>query len=177
MYFVFLVTGLSLGIGTLIIWIGIPVLLAVLAASWGLAFIERMLAEVLLREDLPPMSREEDADQSAWERLKTHLGYRVTWTSFVYLFLKFPLATIFFVITVTLVATSVAMLVMPFTYKLMNYPDWWGIWQIDSLGEALIATVLALVVVGPISLHITNFLARVSGAFARVMLGRTESGD
>lgn len=176
-YFVFLVTGLSVGIGTLIIWIGIPVLLAVLAASWGLAFIERMLAEVLLREDLPPRSREEDADQSAWERLKTHLGYSVTWTSLVYLFLKFPLATIFFVITVTLVATSVAMLVMPFTYKLMNYPDWWGIWQIDSLGEALIATVLALVVVGPISLHITNFLARVSGAFARVMLGRTESGD
>jgi hypothetical protein len=176
-YFVFLVTGLSLGIGTLIIWIGIPILLAVLAASWGLAFFERMLAEVLLREDIPPMSREEDADQSAWERLKTHLGNRVTWTSLVYLFLKFPVATIFFVIAVTLIATSVAMLVMPFTYKLMNYPDWWGIWQIDSLGEALIATVLALVVVGPISLHITNFLARVSGAFARVMLGRTESGD
>jgi hypothetical protein len=30
------------------------------------------------------------------------------------------------------------------------------------------------VVVGPISLHITNFLAWVSGTFARVMLGRLE---
>ena len=172
-YFVFLVTGLSVGIGTLIIWIGVPVLLAVFAASWGLAMFERMLAEVLLREDIPPMSREEDADKSAWERLKAHLANRVTWTSLVYLFLKFPVATLFFTIAVALIATTVAMLIMPFTYKVMNYPSWWGVWQIDTLGEALITTVLALVIVGPISLHITNFLARVSGAFARVMLGRT----
>ena len=32
-YFVFLVTGISVGIGTAIIWIGIPILLAVFAAS------------------------------------------------------------------------------------------------------------------------------------------------
>jgi hypothetical protein len=175
-YFVFLVTGFSLGIGTLIIWIGIPILLAVFAASWGLAIFERMLAETLLREDIPPMSREEEADKSSWERLKAHLANRVTWTSLVYLFLKFPVATIFFSIAVSLLATSVAMLIMPFTYQFVNYPFWWGVWQIDTLGEALIMTALALVVVGPISLHITNFLTRVSGSFARVMLGSTESG-
>ena len=174
-YFVFLVTGLSVGIGTLIIWIGVPILLAVFAASWGLAMFERMLAEVLLREDMPPMSREEEAERSAWERLKAHLGNRVTWTSLVYLFLKFPLATIFFSVAVALIATSVGMIIAPFIYKLWDYPTWWGVWQVDTLGEALIATVLGLVIVGPISLHITNLLAKVSGAFARVMLGRSES--
>lgn len=173
-YFVFLVTGISVGIGTAIIWIGIPILLAVFAASWGLAMFERMLAKVLLREDIAPMSRQEDAEQSAWQRLKAHLGNRVTWTSLVYLFLKFPIALLFFVIAVTVVATSVGMLIAPSIYKLWDYPTWWGVWQIDTLGESLILTALALVIVGPISLHVTNFLAWVSGTFARVMLGRLE---
>ena len=174
-YFVFLVTGISVGIGTAIIWIGVPILLAVFAASWGLAMFERMLAEVLLREDIPPMSRHEDAERSAWERLKAHLTNRVTWTSLVYLFLKFPIATLFFTIAVAVVATALGMIIAPFIYKLWDYPSWWGVWKIDTLGEALIATALGLVIAGPISLHITNFLAWVSGTFARVMLGRLES--
>ena len=80
-YFTFLVTGLSLGIGLLIVWIGVPILLAVLAASWGVAIFERMLAISLLQEDVPPMSREEEVGKSAWERLKAHLANRVTWSS------------------------------------------------------------------------------------------------
>ena len=76
--------------------------------------------------------------------------------------LKFPVATIFFVIAVTVIATSVGMLIAPLLYQVWDYPSWWGLWQIDTLGEALISTALALVVVGPISLHITNFLASVS---------------
>jgi hypothetical protein len=177
LYFTILVTGVSLGLGLLLLaCLGIPILLLVLAVSWGLAIFERWLAILLLREDVPSMSPEEDGEKPAGERVLAHLKNRVTWTSLLYLFVKFPVATIFFVIAVTLVATSLAMLIMPFTYKFMNYPYWWGVWQIDTLGEALIATLLALVIVGPISLHITNFLARVSGAFARVLLGRTEGG-
>jgi hypothetical protein len=86
--------------------------------------------------------------------------------------LKFPVATIFFVIAFTLVVTSLALLISPLLYRWWAYPSWWGYWQVDTLGESLIATALALVVVGPISLHIVNFLALVSGALARVMLGR-----
>ena len=174
-YLAFLVTGLSVGIGTLIVGIGIPILLAVFAACWGLALFERMLATVLLREDIPPMAREEVAERSAWQRLKAHLANRVTWTGLLYLLLKFLVATIFFAIAVAVVATAVAMLIAPFTYKYMNYPPWWGVWQIDTLGKALILTALALVVVGPISLHITNLLAKASGSMARVMLGRSQS--
>jgi hypothetical protein len=174
-YLVFLVTGLSVGLGTLVVGIGIPILLAVFAAYWGLATFERMLATVLLQEDIPPMSREEETERGAWQRLEAHLANRVTWTSVLYLLLKFLVATIFFVIAVVVVATAVGMLIAPFIYKYMNYPSWWGVWQIDTLGEALILTALALVIVGPISLHITNFLARVSGAMARAMLGRSQS--
>ena len=174
-FFTFLVTGLSVGIGTVIVWVGIPILLAVLAASWGLAIFERTLAISMLREDVPPMSRDGKATRGAWERLKAHLRNPVTWTSMLHPILKLPIATLFFSIAVSLVATSLGMLIAPFIYNLWDYPSWWGFWLIDTVGEALILTALALVVVGPVSLHITNFMARVSGAFARVMLGRSES--
>ncbi|MEE8442664.1 MAG: sensor domain-containing protein, partial [Dehalococcoidia bacterium] len=35
-YFVFLVTGISVGFGLLIIWVGVPILVLVLAGSWVL---------------------------------------------------------------------------------------------------------------------------------------------
>jgi hypothetical protein len=182
-YFVFLVTGLSLGFGTLIIWVGIPILLALFAASWGLAMFERTLAMLLLREDIPPMAREEDASkedaskedvsQSAWERVKAHLGNRVTWTSLIYLILKFPVATTFFVFTVTVLSLAVGLLITPLIYRFWDYPSGYTFWKVDTLGEALILAALSLLFVGPIALHIVNFLARLSGAFARVSLGKT----
>ncbi len=52
-YFVFLVTGISLGFGLAIIWLGIPILALVLAASWVLYQFERLLAIHLLKEGAP----------------------------------------------------------------------------------------------------------------------------
>jgi hypothetical protein len=122
-YFTFLVTGLSLGLGTVIIWIGIPILLAVFAASWGLAAFERMLAMLLLREEIPPMSPVKHTSESAWEKVKAHLGNRVTWTGLLYLILKFPVATFFFVVAVTLLATTIGMLITPFLYQVWTFPS------------------------------------------------------
>ena len=151
--------------------------MAVFAASWGLAAFERMLAMLLLREDIPPMSPTEDKSQSAWERVKAHLGNRITWTGLLYLILKFPLATLFFTIAVALLATTIFMLITPFLYSVWTFPSWWSFWQVDTFGESLIMVALALVLVGPISLHIVNFMAFLSGAFARAMLGKSEEGQ
>ncbi len=90
-YFVFLVTGLSLGFGLLIIWIGIPILLLMLVAWWGLTAFERQLAILLLHVDISPMSLESAKGQGIWERLKAHLSNPITWKGLVYLFAKFPL--------------------------------------------------------------------------------------
>jgi uncharacterized membrane protein len=118
---------------------------------------ERLLAELLLRLDMPPMSRKEnDAGTSAWKLVKAHMRNRVTWTSPLDLALKFPVTAIFFVIAVTLIAASVAMLIAPITYQSWDYAtsrDVW--WQIDSLWEALIVSILAVFVVGLISLYVT----------------------
>src|SRR5215831_7417710 len=56
-YFLFLITGLSIGASLLLVWIGIPVLFLMAAAWWGLGAFERELAMLWLQLDIPPMGR------------------------------------------------------------------------------------------------------------------------
>lgn len=185
-YFVFLVTGLSLGFGLLIIWVGVPVLALVLAGSWVFCRFEQETANLLLKLDIPkfrssltvdPLSGSE-ATLSATERLftrtwrqtKAHLSSRLTWTGMLYLFLKFPMGIASFVIVVTLVSVAVALLGAPFYYWVDDGIDF-GIWQVDELPEALLLT-LAGIPATFIALHLINGAAYVSGRLARVMLGK-----
>ena len=55
-YFVFVVVGLSLGLGTLIIWIGAFILLGVFLAVRGFTAFERKLASSLLQTTIPSRS-------------------------------------------------------------------------------------------------------------------------
>jgi signal transduction histidine kinase len=52
--FVVAVTGFSLGAGTLVVWVGLPVLAATLWAARGLAVVERRGTERVTRRALPP---------------------------------------------------------------------------------------------------------------------------
>ena len=45
-YFVFLITGLSLGAGLLVIFVGVPILIGVLFACQGLGAFERLMAGI-----------------------------------------------------------------------------------------------------------------------------------
>ena len=106
LYFVFLIVGLSLGFGLLILWIGVPVLALVMAGSWLFAAMERQLAIHLLGAKVPPMSPQ-SASSSApagnlWRRLTAVLANPVTWKGMGYLAIKFPLGLATFVVAVTL---------------------------------------------------------------------------
>ena len=115
-YFIFLVTGLSLGFSLLVLaLVGIPILLFVLAGSWAAAAFERELAIRLLNEDIPPMASEDLSERRLWPRLKAHLRNPVTWTGMVYLFAKFPIGVITFSLMVVLVYVSLGFITAPIT--------------------------------------------------------------
>jgi hypothetical protein len=173
-YFAFLVAGLSLGIGLTMIWIGIPILLLMFAAWWSLAAFERRLTIRLLHIDIPPMSGERVSEQGVWAWFNLRLRNPVTWKSLLYLLLKFPLGVASFVFSVACIAVSGALLTAPLTYPYHVLRI--GLWQISTLGEALIAVVLGAVV-GLVSLHLMNKLACVWGRFAVQMLGVTPEAD
>lgn len=177
-YFIFLVVGLALGFGLLIIWVGLLILLFVFGGWWIFATFERQLAIWLLHEDIPPMQPQPSSEQELvkkglWDQLVAYLTNPVTWTSLFYLFIKFPLGILSFVVSVSLLAFSAVFITAPLTFWFVQ-PEISFInnlvWRIDTFGEALLAFIIGIPLI-LISLHILNGLAWISGRFARLMLG------
>ena len=171
-YFVFLVTGLSLGLGLFITLLGIPVLVGVLAAAYGLGDFERTLTNLLLDQDTPPAHRLE-VPGGLWPKIKALVGSSETWKRIWYLFIEFFFGTFSFVL-VTVTASMFALIISPFAFE----RSWWldgfdwldNVWVIDTLGEAIIVAVVA-VLIGFVLLHVLNGVAKVWGEFAKAMLG------
>ena len=181
-YFVFLVTGISVGAGLIIIWIGVPILALVLAGSWAMCEFKRILAVSLLKQDIPRTIRGRSTvtdDQKlssvdrlfigTWRRFKSHLTDRLIWTGMLYLFIKFPVGIATFTIAVTLVTVTASQLGAPLYYWVGDGIEL-GFWQVDALWEALILTLVGIPLAF-ISLHLMNGEAFLSGRLARVMLG------
>ncbi len=170
-YFVFLVTGLSLGFGLIITLVGIPILLLVISGSWVLCRFERQVAITLLNEDIP-LSVSPPASGGLWSRVKVLLKDRVTWTGVLYLFLKFPLGIVTFTIAVTLIAVTVGFLAAP-TYMWTCDSIVWGSWSFDPFPWSWILTIIGIPMVF-ISLHLMNAIAVVFGRMTRAMLEKLQ---
>ncbi len=178
-YFVFLVTGIALGGGTLIIWIGVPVLVFTLEMWWQFALFERWMAMHWLGVEIAPLTYPVSQQMSLWRRAQSRLTNVMTWKTLAYLLLKFPQGILSFVLPITLLSLTlvialvglvVALLTAPFvllytllfgntTFNVSRYLLW------GCLGFGLVF----------LSFSLLNGLAYVSGQFARVMLGMSES--
>lgn len=170
-YFIFLLTGLALGFGLTIIWIGLPILAVVLAASWGMAALERRLAILLLGAEVPPMTAPATGQpQDFWKRVQEFLGNPVTWKGLGFLFLKFPLGIMSFVLTLTLLAVPAAFLFAPIAWGFDDVYYNIPFWNVDTFGETLILAAFGLVGL-LVSLNILNGMGRVWRELAEVMLG------
>jgi signal transduction histidine kinase len=98
--FVVVVTGLSVGVGLLVIWVGVAVLAATLVAARGFATIERNWLPAVLGRPVPePAYRRPEG--SAARRLITPLRDPQTWLDALHAIVRFPLAIFSFVVTVT----------------------------------------------------------------------------
>ncbi|WP_167848793.1 sensor domain-containing protein [Methanolobus halotolerans] len=173
-YFVFLVTGLSLGFSLVAIWVGFPILILIFLAWWEIASFERQLAIWLLGVDISPMSHGPDPDSDLLGKGINRLKNPVTWKSLLYLFLKFPTGIMSLIVTVILISLSMSMVLSPLLYRFHTISL--GTFQADSLGGSLVIAVLGIPV-GLISLHLMNLLARIAGHLAVLMLGNSQNKD
>ena len=170
-YFTFLSTALSVGLGTLIIGIGVPILLVTMVAWWGCAIFERELTIWWLGVDIRPLVPPPVAGLSFWKRLQAYLSNQATWTTLVYLVVKFPLGLLSFTLAVGGLALTGRLLASPLPYVIDSYlagTPWVGV-----PFETYLLTALGLAT-GLGTLYLVNGLAWLSGHFARLMLG---SGD
>jgi hypothetical protein len=175
-YFVFLTSGLSLGISLSIVWVGIPILLLVGAGWWVLASFERLLAVHLLKEDMHEMSHPANEGAGIRARFMKHFTSPAAWSSLLYLLLKFPLGIATFAILAALVCLTLGFLTLPFTYELLSevqvgmfFGPGLPAWRIDSLADALLGALIGLML-WPVTLHVANGLAWVHAKLAGLML-------
>ncbi len=171
-YFTFLSIGLTLGLGTLITLLGLPVLLLTLWGGWWLAAMERRLAMGLLGAEVPPMGPTPFRSGQGFQHdLGAFLRSRVTWTGLLYLALKFPLGLFSFVTAVTTISVSMSFLLVPVLYPL-SFLEWDGVmlWWVDSPAEAGLCFLIGLLLTY-VSLLLLNGLAALWKKLATVTLG------
>ena len=177
-YFIFLVIGIVVGIGSLI---GIFIFVLTMNAWWGLAAFERIMAIQWLKIDIPPMFLPQTTNMARLERIQARLTNSMTWKSLAYLLAKFPFGLLCFCLTLLLIVLTVAVvsvslvlgfLIAPFFalfLLLRGTPD----------GPEQVKRFLLLSLLGfgtcILTLHLLNSLAFLAGQFARVMLGMSDS--
>jgi Putative sensor len=171
-YFVFLVTGVSLGAGLAILWIGIPLLIGVLLLSRTFANLERRLTSRLLNIEIAPPTSS-SVQKGFWQQAKAVVLDAGTWAEVFYLFSKFVLGIISFVVVITLLATSLGLIATPFFWNQWGVEAWDvgipGIWTVDSFPKAVALSLIGAMI-GVASLHLTNGLAWLYGEYSKAIL-------
>lgn len=112
-YFTWAVTGLSLSVSFSIFIFGLPLALLFLLSVRGLALLEGRLVEALLGVRMPRRPLFSHPDMKWVDRLKALVLDRQTWLFIIYMLLQLVLGIVYFVILVTLLSFSLALISVP----------------------------------------------------------------
>jgi hypothetical protein len=124
LYFIVTVTGLSVGLGTLVIWVGLPILFITLLCVRGMAEIERRMVSSLLHISVSYQWRpQQETGRGFLRRFGGILRDPYTWTSTIYMLLKMPLGIASFSLALTLSIVSVSLTLLPLVYLVNLFID------------------------------------------------------
>ena len=166
-YFVVLTVGVSLTVGLGVTLAGPLVFVATVLSVVTLAWADGRLTGSLLDADISPEYPDTDELQPFLKRL--FLG-RLTWAGAVYLVVRFVLGLVAFTALVFGFSLTVGLLTTPFgygEYTMIRYGT--GTIAIDTFGRSLVAAFVGLLV-GFVTLHVSNLLGGVHVAAGRVLL-------
>ena len=183
-YFIFLVVGLSLGLGLLVVWVGIPILLVVAGAWWLFGSFERIQAQYLLQADVGPAPRSWETVDGVWAKLKAHFANGATWRDLAYLMAKLPFGIVSFTLSVTAVAVVAWLAAFPaawyWDFHLITWdstgtvgsstgqgytPTWW----------MAILAVPAAILAFFVFLHVLNGWGWVCARWAELLFGKAST--
>jgi signal transduction histidine kinase len=169
-WFTVIVTGLSVGFGTLITLIGIPILLLLLLFSRVLSAVERARGRLLLDVDVASPFQSLSVPGGLWPRIKTLLSDAAAWKALAFGAVLFPVGIVWFTVAVTVWSVALAGITYP-TYG-------WALPRSDGdlfAGDiAFVANIvyfflgLVVLVAAP---HIMRGMAAIDRALVRGLLG------
>ncbi|MBT2766427.1 sensor domain-containing protein [Stenotrophomonas sp. ISL-67] len=158
-FFTWVVTGLSLSVGLLVLIVGIPLTVLFFGSVRGLALLEGRLIEVLLGERMPRRPRYADRSRSWLQRIGDMFTDGRTWLTLLYFVLMLPLGILYFTVAVTLLSISLAFIWAP--VAAMFVPSYGIYLNGDQMLPIWATPVLAAV--GVLLLFLTMHLARAIG--------------
>jgi hypothetical protein len=164
-YFIWLVTGLSTGLGLAITIVGIPLLTLVLAATRPLLMLERGLANALIGTSLPPVAVAPQGE-GVFGRFKAYWTDGTTWRGIGYLLARFPVGVATFTVAVTAYSVALWCLAAPLLAPL-DAMDL-GFWEPDTVVEGL-----ALVPFGVVALFTAGWISEGMAAMSRGLIKAT----
>lgn len=168
-YFVFLVTGFSLGAGLAIILWGLLLLGLVLWAVYGLAAFERVLAIALLGAAPPPMVVASRPGASPMARFTAMLGSASLWKGLLFLAVKFPLGLATWTLSLISLAVSAALILAPWAWASRGVIDFW-FFVVEGLAGAMVVSVIGVFMM-ILTLHFNNAMAWLWARSAELLLG------
>jgi hypothetical protein len=176
-YFTIVVTGLSTAGGMMILIIGIPLLMLVLAVIRGTALLEGRLVEGLLGIRMPRRLRPAPPNAGFFKLMGFWLKDGRTWASMVYMVLMLPLGIAYFTIAVTGLSVGLSLATAPlwgwfawyygehtFVWNGVTY-DSWPLWAIPIAFVVGVALLIGF-------MHLVKWIGRGHAAFAKAMLVR-----
>ena len=114
--FIIGIVGTALGVGTAVIWIGVPIAAATLFAMRAMAAAGRSMLPAVLRRDLPrPRYKRARADASALRRFMTVLTDGQSWLNVLWAIAVLPIAIAGFAIAIVWWSVTIAGLLYPRT--------------------------------------------------------------
>ena len=177
---VILAVGLTLGVGTLVIWVGVFVLALTVLAWRGGAWLERRWVRAMLGVDIPDPYRPAPSG-SLWRRARVVASDPATWKDLAYLVVLFPLGLLWFVVTTTLWTLALGLLTAPLWYWIppageaaIFVNDNRAYLVLDTLPEALLACVVGAALCVAAAWAVRG-MAAAHGAVALALLGPSQN--
>lgn len=176
-YFVFVVTGLSLSAGLAVLIIGIPFFLAFIGMARVIALGEGRLLEAITGERMPRRPVHPGPQAGWWARIGEMLKDVRTWTTLAYLILMMPLGMVYFVIATAGIALGGGLIATPFVAVVQHagwlvndgapitiHPGW-----LAAPPGLLLAVALGVLIL-TVLMHTARGIGRVQVALARALL-------
>ncbi|HTP88891.1 MAG TPA: sensor domain-containing protein [Bryobacteraceae bacterium] len=155
-YFVTIVTFLSVGIGTAVIVVGIGILILTFGLIRVYTSAERALLRSLMATVVPepaPMRR----PTGLIDRMMSYLGDSQLWKGLVYLLVHFVFGVASFAMIMALIPASLALLMAPLTYSFI--PMYMGYHEPINTFDQAVLCCSAGAILGLFSLHLLNLWA------------------
>ncbi|MDT5064225.1 MAG: hypothetical protein QOK02_380 [Mycobacterium sp.] len=174
--FVVAVTGASVGLGTLVVLVGLPILACTLLLARLFADIERLRIPAVLRVPRTrPVYRAAERGDGVWRRIFTPLTQTQFWLDLVHALLHFPIAVAAFCVVVSWWASAIGgTLTFAWDWTIPRGPDNQSLAQLVGLGDSTFARIAFQTAIGLVCLitlpAVVRGCALISAGFSRLLL-------